>query len=137
MAVVTGELRLATLQAEKELLGAILIQSAYRDNNEAIDYCRKLLLPGDFLDSQYKDPMNTHARIYQAMLDCRMPPHQIGVAITMSETGTLRDHDIATLIGMIAENECSLDYEHYADAVKQYAEQRNGIKRIYAKVVEI
>lgn len=135
MVAITGELREATLMAESQLLGAIMIQSAYKDNSEAINYCRALLKPDDFLDHQYKDPMNLHSRIFHAMLACDMPCHQIGVAIRMSELDILRTHDIAELIGMIADNECSLDYEHYAQAVKRFSEQRGGIKR--AKVVEI
>ena len=54
----TYDQRTNTLFAEKQLLGAILIDSTF--GNEAIDYCRLKLTPGDFLDSGYKDPDNQH-----------------------------------------------------------------------------
>lgn len=133
MPAITGELREATLQAERILLGAILINSA-DGSMEAINYCRSRLLPDDFLDFQYRDPLNTHARIYQAMLHCHNP-HQVTTAQTLNELNILRKGDIAYLSECIIECPCSLAYDEFCEAVKQYAIQRQG--KVKTKGVEI
>ena len=125
--ILTGESRNATLYTERQLLGDVLIQSSDGDK-EAIDYCRKLLIPYDFYDYQYKDPNNIHARIYRAMLACDLSPHQVSVAEKMEKLNILYSGDIAYLIGLVADNECALKFDEDAQIVKRLSNERSGVK---------
>jgi replicative DNA helicase len=125
--VITGELREAVLQAERALLGCILIYSS-DGAMEAIDHCRTQLTPDDFIDFKYPDPDNIHSRIYQAMLKCSAP-HQLQTAIKMSELNLLRNKDISYLLYCVESAPCGLAYDDYCQIVKQYSMQRLGIRK--------
>lgn len=125
--IVTGELREAVLQAERVLLGCILIYSS-DGATEAIDHCRKHLFPEDFIDAQYRDPNNIHSRIYQAMLKCQSP-HQLSTAQMMNELKLLRAKDISYLSYCIETAPCGLAYDDYCQVVKRYSLARQGIKQ--------
>jgi replicative DNA helicase len=116
-----GELRDATLQAEKTLIGTILVFSA-DSCTDAIDYCKKILKPSDFYDYQETAPDNIHYRIYRAMLQC-VAPQKINVAQKMNDLGILFPIDVAYL------TECQsiifdLDYESHSITVLRYSLQR-------------
>jgi hypothetical protein len=121
-----GELRDATLQAERALIGSVLVYSS--DNcSDAINYCRNVVKPTDFLDFNYDPPDNRNFRIYTAMLLCDAP-QQINTAQKMSGLNLLCPQDISYMsrcIGELADD----DYETYAKVVAQYSLQRQ-IKRL-------
>lgn len=133
--VITGELRVGTIDAERALLGCILIYSS-DGATEAIDHCRQHLTPDDFLDNQYKDPHNIHSRIYQAMLQCSAP-HQLQVAQKLSELKLLRTKDISYLSYCIETAPCGLAYDDYCQVVKQYSLERNGEPKLKVRGVTL
>lgn len=113
------ELLQATGEAEEALLGAILIEST-RGTREAINAVSHILSAHEFHGQG-------RAKIYQAMLQCPLPPHQISVALQMKDMGTLEPGVCSYLCLMVSTVPCSLDYMHYALAVKGYSKARKGL----------
>jgi len=116
----------AIYDSEECLLGSILIEST-RGTNEAIREVSKLVEPGDFLGCMISDPPDRwtwRARMYYAMLQCELPPHTVNVAKKMVELEILHDKDLSLMAHCVAVVPCSLDYLHYARAVKDYSLQR-------------
>jgi replicative DNA helicase len=107
--------------AEQSLLGSILLDSA-SGSREVILKVSTIVTPDDFYD-------DLHKRIYRAMLACANPPHQINVAYEMARLNNLMKGDCAYLLNLIATTPNWLDYLDYADKVKAYSLQRQGIKR--------
>ena len=120
---VIPEVLTATREAERGLLGAILIQASYTEN--VIGEVKSLVSPDDFLDAKQFD--NKHSRIFKAMCECQQP-HQINVAQQMNRQGTLKPGDCAYLSYLVSNCPCSLDYLSYAQAIREYADLRNGIR---------
>ena len=118
----------ATTQAEEALLGAILIEST-RGDREAIDIISGIVTLADFkgyLASQPTERQSIHSRIFYAMVKSDNPPHQIVTAQTMNKLGLLQNGDCAYLCRLVSFCPCSLDYMDYANAVKDYSQQRDG-----------
>jgi len=116
----------ATLDAEENLLGAIMIQSCF-DDHIAIDAVKDILQPTDFNGCWLKDrPFSwpVHARVYFAMTQCETAPNQVTVALQMAKLDILQLHDCMHLSHYVAYCPCSLDYLHYAKAVKEYSTLR-------------
>jgi len=119
-----AEIAEARREAEEALLGAILIESAFKGVSESVRAASKLVRPEHFLGYYDKQPMSRQpkrVRIYQAMLDCESPPHQITVAHQLFNTETLIAGDCAYLCHLVAVCPCSLDFESYALAIVGYA----------------
>jgi len=114
----------AILNAEEALLGAILIDSAGGDDT-AIKTVARIVSTNDF----YGGSNSHHGRIYHAMIRSTQPPHQIVTAQTMQKLNTLQKGDCSYLRELVSKCPCSLDYESYARAVKEYSLQRQGIKK--------
>lgn len=108
----------ARRQAERALLGAILLEASVSDS-PCIREVRQLLKVEDFLDSRLSD--NLHARIFKAMTTTKKPPNEIVIAEEMYKEETLRVGDCAYLCSLIAECPSSLDWPYYAEAVLNYA----------------
>jgi len=113
-----AEIIKATYEAEDSLIGAILVEST-DGTRDAINKVAPILSSADF----YND-MNR--RIYEAMLKCPEPPHQINVARQMVIDGSLVDGAVSYLCHCVSEAPCSLDYMDYALSVKAYSEMRQG-----------
>lgn len=123
-----NELLKATIQAEEALLGAILIEST-STGMQSIREVTRLITPEDFagfLPSQPIFRQLKRQRIYYAMTQSDLPPHQINTARTMANLKILQEDDIPYLCRLVATTPCSLDYMHYAKAVKGYSYQRQG-----------
>lgn len=128
--IILDEVQTATRLAEQALLGAILIESSC-GSMTAIHTARGRVRPEDFLGYlATAKPWDRciHARIYQAMLSCQLPPHQINTAQEMNRLHILQPGDCAYLLELISLCPCALDYKSYAVVVARYAELR-GIKR--------
>lgn len=106
------ESRQSHYDAEAALLGCILI-SCSDGSPEAIDTVQDIVIPTDFLQERHK-------RIYSAMLKCGTPD-QVSVAQAMDSLGILQKGDCTYLRKLVAESITSLDYEHFARIVKEYA----------------
>lgn len=121
----------ARRQAERSLLGAILLEGSVSDS-PCIQEMRQLLKVEDFQDSHFSD--NLHARIFKAMTTTKDPPNEVVVAQEMNKEGTLRTGDCAYLCSLIADCPCSLDWDSYAEAVLEYAGRQTtkpkGLKAI-------
>jgi hypothetical protein len=98
-------------------------------------YCKTVLSPEDFLDHQYPDPMNTHSRIFTAMLQCPIA-HEVYIAQKLDALKLLRKGDIGHLFQCTSEN-VHFVYDEYADIVKEYANKRLGIRVVNIKTVPI
>lgn len=125
------EITQAAIDAEEALLGAILIEST-TSTKDAITGISTMLSISDFYGYGpnapiERQPQNT--RIYHAMLHSKNPPHQIEVVRTMSRLGILQSGDIPYLCHLVAVCPCSLDYPHYAEAVRDYSKARRGDAR--------
>ncbi len=107
----------AQQQAERALLGALLIEGSRRDNTAISEVKQKLPL-ACFSDAQFYNGI--HARIFEAMTHCEFP-HQIAVAEEMTRTGKLQKGDCDYLVGLVAECPCSLDYMDYAQTILKYS----------------
>jgi len=116
-----GELRDATMQAERALIGSIMVYSCH-SCPDAINRSRQLVKPTDFLDFNYDAPENINFRIYTAMLQC-VAPQQINTAQKMFDLKLLYKDDISYLSRCISEL-ADDDYEAYAEVVRQYSMQR-------------
>jgi len=118
------EVFIATREAERCLLGAILIQHAlsttYLGLPSAIESVRNIINPDDIYDQQNR-------RILTAMFNCQKP-HQINVAQELHRTDKLQRGDCTHMSHCIIECPCSLDYDSYAQAVKNYSNMRKGIE---------
>jgi replicative DNA helicase len=77
--------------------------------------------PSDFAD---KD----NERIYNAMLLCDKPPHKSNVWQSLINNNLLQSGDVMRLSMAIVNCEMSLDFDDYADAVKNYSLKRNSNK---------
>lgn len=109
----------ATVETEKQLLGAILIDAS-TVTRESINKVALILSPEDFANQ-------FHQRVYSAMLTCGSAPHYISVAKELDRTNKLAEGDVSALIMLVAENYCThLDIEHYANLVKEYSNERQG-----------
>ncbi len=116
----------ATDEAEEALIGAVLIQSSV-DGGEAIRKVSAALEPFDFKGCRRdQKPWQwvRNARIYYAMTQCTLPPHQINVAHKMMELGILQEYDCSWLAHCVAATPCSLDYLDYAEVIKDYSLRR-------------
>ncbi len=120
----------AAREAEQALLGAILIESS-NGSKDAITAARAIALPSHFTDHGFTD--NQNERIYTAMLSCDGAPDQINVARYLFQIGDLRKGDIPHLCNLVAECPDCFQYIEYANAVKEYAEARNGHKHLVAR----
>jgi replicative DNA helicase len=116
--VFTSKVYEITLDAEQALIGAILIDSAFSSNRKAISEVATILTPSDFLDERC-------GRIYEAMLKCQGPPHQINVGKQLVDSGKAQTGDISNMSLCISECPCSLDYLSYAKTIISYSGQRN------------
>jgi len=122
----------ATIQAEESLLGAILIESAYAGNRDAINRARDIISPGNFygyLPGKAINQQSQRARIFYAMVQSESPPHQVETARTLNQLGLLQTGDVALLCHLVSVCPCSLDFEDYAKAVKDYSLCRGGTRR--------
>ncbi len=118
-----NELLHAVDDAEEALVGAILIE-ATRGTRSAIDEVSGIVSPTDFRKPQL-------GRIFNAMLSCSLPPHQINVALELQMSGKLEKFDCAFLSLCVSNVPCSLDYRDYARAVKSYSLERSGNKPVH------
>ncbi len=121
------ELAEATTQAEEVLLGAILIDSCGDGTNEAIKKVSAIVEPKDFRGCIVSDPVERwvwRARFFYAMTKCTLPPHEVNLANKLTELGLLLKHDVQLMAHCVSLVPCSLDYLHYAKAVKDYSIQR-------------
>jgi len=112
----------ATIDAEDFLIGALLVESA-GSTREAINKVSSIIKPETF-------HVERNRRIYDAMLTCQLPPHQINVAKEMHSRGILENGDCSHLCFTVSLVPCSLDYIDYALAVKYYWQKRTG-KQVY------
>ena len=119
----SGELLRATQDAEDSLIGSLLIEST-KGNREAIEQSIKLCLPTSFY-------FENDRRLYQAMISCQAPPHQINTANELSTHNNLQTDDCSHMSYCISIVPCSLDYLHYARCVASYSSQRSGNKKIH------
>lgn len=113
-------------EAEDCLLGSILIESC-RGDNEAIRKVSNILQPWDFKGCSQSDKpayWATNPKIYYAMLKCDLPPHIIAVSRKLVELDLLDIKHPAYMRHLEYSVPCSLDYLHYARAVKEYSLQR-------------
>lgn len=110
------ELHAATIEAEESLLGAILVESS-DGSRQAIEKISTILKPEYFY-------IEKHRAIYEAMLSCPLPPHQVNIPRQMLTMNTLEDGITKYLSYLISRVPCSLDYMDYTLAVKSYGEQR-------------
>lgn len=108
---------LATIEAEEQLIGAILIDAS-TGSKEGVNTARATLTPADFRQT-------IHQQIFSAMLACTEAPHQINTARQMAAMGTLAGDVVAHLSHCISVTG-GLDYEAYAQAVKEYSQRRGG-----------
>ena len=115
------EITKARNMAEQALLGAILLSGA-TGTRQAIQEVATIISPEDF-------SLDLHQRIYKAMLQCDKPPHEINVAYEMARQNNLQKLDYSFMVETIVNTPCWLDYLDYADKVKAYSLQRQGIKR--------
>lgn len=116
-----SELLTANSQAEESLLGAILIEST-DGTRDTIEEVSKIITASDFRDFRC-------SRIFSAMQQCSLPPHQINTARSLHEINKLEKNDCAYLCHLVSICPCSLDYLDYAKAVKEYSNQRGGVKK--------
>jgi len=117
----------ARREAERALLGAILIEAACY--HQAISEVKKILSLADFLDAPFHK--GQHARIFEAMTHLEYP-HQVSVAEKLNDMGKLQTGDCAYLCGLVADCPCSLDYMDYAQTVLNYStkkkpQYKNGV----------
>ena len=121
------EITQATIQAEEILLGAILIDSSGDGSTKAIKDVAAILKPEDFRGCIPTDKLEHwvwRARFFYAMTQCELPPHPVNLANKLAEMGLLQKHDISLMSHCVSCVPCSLDYPHYAKAVKDYSIQR-------------
>jgi hypothetical protein len=121
------EISEATSQAESVLLGAILIESAGDGSNEAIRKISTVIKPSDFRGCNPTDKPEHwvwRARFFYAMTKCTLPPHSVNLANKLAELELLQRHDVSLMAHCIWQVPCSLDYMHYAKAVKDYSIRR-------------
>ena len=121
------EITEATVQAEEVLLGAILIDSAGDGTNEAIQKVKAIIEPADFrgcIPTDTPERWVWRARLFYAMTQCTLPPHVVNLANKLTELDLLQEHDVQLMAHCISQVPCSLDYPHYAKAVKDYSIQR-------------
>lgn len=104
---------------ESYLLGAILIESSYRNSRDAIEEVSKIVLPSSFADSG--DQNNQHARIFEAMISCPEPPNEVVVAQEMDKKGTYKPGDAGYLCHLTSICPMSLDYPYYAKVAASHA----------------
>ncbi len=115
----------ASFDAEDSLLGAILID-ATNGSKQAINKAKTIVNPGDF--HQYNNRL-----IFTAMLACKDAPHQINVARQMLNMGILEDGCVSQMSHCISITPTHLDYQDYADAVREYSQRHRGDLPIKAK----
>ncbi len=107
----------ARREAERALLGAILIQSACHDGN-AITEVKKILASTDFMDST--SYQGQHARIYEAMTHLEYP-HEVNVAEELNNTGKLVTGDCGYLTQLVADCPCSVAYKDFVETILRYS----------------
>lgn len=115
-----SELYNATVEAERALLGAILTISETR---KPISEVAAIISRVDFLEQENKD-------IFEAMLSTNSPPNQVTVAQEVLRITNGKHAYIAEMCLMVANCPCPLDYLHYAKTVRDYADARNGFKKV-------
>lgn len=123
MPQITPELIIATREAERALLGCLLVAGAIEQY--PMKQVRDIVSFDDFLDSKFYD--NKHSRIYKAMLAFDNP-NQVNVALEMNRQNILRSGDCGYLRNLVADCVSSLDFMSFAKCVKGYSAQRNGIR---------
>lgn len=115
-----------TTNTEECLIGSILLESSLL-NNQAIKEVMQIIEPYDFTGCvrEHKPwqwvPI---ARIYFAMTKCELPPHRINVALQLANMNILQAKDVPLMDWCEIVTPCSLDYMHYAKAVKEYSIKR-------------
>lgn len=127
----TNESYWAAMEAEKALLGAILIESADGNSKTAIRESRRFVSPKDFTDYAMHDSIRS--RFFYAMIYCENPPHQINLARQLNSMDLLKAGDIEEMSSLIATCPNCFLFEDYAKAVKEYSEQRHGKKAVHIR----
>lgn len=122
---INGELLQDILFAEENLIGSILISSSF-DERDAIEATRKIVKPEDFMSNDFK-------RIYTAMLLSDYAPQITNTIQSLISNKIIQAGDLQLLRLSLANCECSLNYEWYAQNVKNYSTMRNNTKRINVK----
>ncbi len=108
----TQEANVARYEAEKALLGSILIDP------DIISQVKLRVLPEDFVDSAFYK--GKHTRLFRAMLLCPHPD-QISVARKLFETNKLEKGDVAYLSHLISVSPTCVDWPEYCQAVVTYS----------------
>jgi replicative DNA helicase len=117
-----SEIIIATYDAEESLVGAILLMSCGADGSrECINQIALSLQPCDFRDEQNRF-------IFEAMIKCPLPPHEINTARQLLADKHLDGNIISHMMHCISVTPHAQDFMDYAQAVKRYSELRNGIK---------
>ena len=125
----TSEDIMATQEVEDCLIGSILLEST-KGNREVINRVSGIVKPKYFYIEQ-------NGRIYDAMLTCQLPPHQINVAMELHARNILQSGDCSHLYLVTSLVPCSLDYMDYALAVNYYWMKRTGTTGSYIKGVAV
>lgn len=123
---------IATEDAEQILLGAILID-ATGGNRDVIVNIATILQPQDFRGCSVNDkPLywSINPRIYYAMLQTPDPPNIITVSLQLVKLNLFNLKYPAYMAECEYKCPCSLDWEYYAKAVKEYSLRRQA--RYYA-----
>ena len=122
----------ATEDAEQVLIGAILIDAA-GGNRDTINQIATILQPWNFQGCSKNDkPLywSVNPRIYYAMLQTSDPPNIISVSLQLVKLNLFDLKYPAYMAECQYKCPCSLDWEYYAKAVKEYSLQRQA--RYYA-----
>lgn len=111
----------ATIQTERELLGGLILEAASL-TRESLYEVAKIITDKDFIDP-------AHGKLYSAMLSCNVPTSYLAIARELDNIGRLDKGDIWYMIRLVANCICTpFDLTYYAKLVKEYSDQRQGIK---------
>jgi replicative DNA helicase len=117
----------AQTEAEKTLLGAIMLGTACLGDTNIIKEVSALVSPSDFFDFPVHGNLS---RYYSAMTACEKPDI-ITVTHKLIDTGQFKRGDCETLSELLyLHYDCSsYNYMDYARIVNDYSNKRNGSKK--------